>query len=147
LAPDVAVDEPVTVRELVMSTMGRERMVALLAGFFALLTLALTGIGLYGVLNYGVVRRRTEIGVRMALGATPSGVVRMVLREALQLVLPGLVLGAAGVWGVTRLLETLLYGVKPLDPWMCAASMAVLAAVAVLACMACVDPMDALRFE
>lgn len=130
-----------------MSTMGRERMVALLAGFFALLTLALTGIGLYGVLNYGVVRRRTEIGVRMALGATPSGVVRMVLREALQLVLPGLVLGAAGVWGVTRLLETLLYGVKPLDPWMCAASMAVLAAVAVLACMACVDPMDALRFE
>jgi predicted permease len=153
LAPDVAVNKPVTMQELVMSTMGRERMVALLAGFFALLTLALTGIGLYGVLNYGVVRRRTEIGVRMALGATPGGVVRMILREALRLVLPGMVLGTAGVWGATRLLETLLYGVKPLDPWLCAASLAVLAAVAVLACMlpaqraARVHPMDALRFE
>ncbi|HTX74797.1 MAG TPA: ADOP family duplicated permease, partial [Terracidiphilus sp.] len=87
LAPDVSVDKPVTMRELVTSSMGRERMVAMLAGFFALLTLALTGIGLYGVLNYGVVRRRTEIGVRMALGATPGGVVKMILREAMRLVL------------------------------------------------------------
>ena len=153
LAPDVAVDKPVTMRELVVSTMGRERMVALLSGFFALLTLALTGIGLYGVLNYGVVRRRTEIGVRMALGASPGGVVKMILREALRLVLPGLVLGAAGVWGATRLLETLLYGVKPLDPWLCAVSLVALVAVAVLACVlparraARVHPMEALRFE
>ena len=153
LAPDIAVDKPVTMRELVVSTMGRERMVALLAGFFALLTLALTGIGLYGVLNYGVVRRRTEIGVRMALGATPGGVVKMILREAMRLVLPGVALGAAGVWGATRLLKTLLYGVKPLDPWLCAASLAALACVAVLACVlparsaARVHPMEALRFE
>jgi predicted permease len=153
LASDIAVDKPVTMRELVVNTMGRERMVALLAGFFAVLTLALTGIGLYGVLNYGVVRRRTEIGVRMALGATPSGVIRMILREALRLILPGIALGAAGVWAATRLLETLLYGVKPLDPWMCAVSLALLAAVALLACMlpahraARVHPMEALRFE
>ena len=125
----------------------------MLAGFFALLTLALTGIGLYGVLNYGVVRRRTEIGVRMALGATPGGVVKMILREAMRLVLPGMALGAAGVWGATRLLKTLLYGVKPLDPWMCAASLAALVCVAVLACVlparraARVHPMEALRFE
>lgn len=153
LAPDVAVDKPVTIAELVTSSMGRERMVALLAGFFALLTLALTGIGLYGVLNYGVVRRRTEIGVRMALGATPGGVVKMILREALRLVLPGLLLGAASVWGATRLLKTLLYGVKPLDPWLCAASLVALACVAMLACVlparraARVHPMEALRFE
>jgi predicted permease len=153
LAPDVAVDKPVTMRELVASSMGRERMVAMLAGFFALLTLALTGIGLYGVLNYGVVRRRTEIGVRMALGATPGGVVKMILREAMRLVLPGVVLGAAGVWAATRLLTTLLYGVKPLDPWLCAASLAALVCVAVLACVlparraARVHPMEALRFE
>jgi predicted permease len=153
LAPDIAVDKPVTMRELVTSSMGRERMVAMLAGFFALLTLALTGIGLYGVLNYGVVRRRTEIGVRMALGATPGGVVKMILREAMRLVLPGVALGAAGVWGATRLLKTLLYGVKPLDPWLCAASLAVLVCVAVLACVlparraARVHPMEALRFE
>ena len=153
LAPDVAVDKPVTMRELVASSMGRERMVALLAGFFAVLTLALTGIGLYGVLNYGVVRRRTEIGVRMALGATPGGVVKMILREAMRLVLPGVALGAAGVWGATRLLTTLLYGVKPLDPWLCAVSLAALGCVAVLACVlparraARVHPMEALRFE
>ena len=153
LAPDVAVDQPVTMQERVASSMGRERMVALLAGFFALLTLTLTGIGLYGVLNYGVVRRRTEIGVRMALGATPGGVMAMILREAMRLVLPGVALGAAGVWAVTRLLTTLLYGVKPLDPWMCAASVAVLVGTATLACAlparraATVHPMDALRFE
>jgi predicted permease len=153
LAPDVAVGEPETMRELVVNSMGRERMVALLAGFFALLTLALTGIGLYGVLNYGVVRRRTEIGVRMALGATPGGVVAMILREAMRLVLPGVVLGAAGVWGATRLLNVLLYGVTALDPWAFAGSVAVLLAAALLASVlparraAAVDPIKALRFE
>jgi ABC-type lipoprotein release transport system permease subunit len=153
LAPVIAVDRPVTMRELVASAMGRERMVALLAGFFALLTLALTGIGLYGVLNYEVVRRRKEIGVRMALGATPGGVVAMILREAMRLVLPGLAMGAAGVWVATRLLKTLLYGVKPLDPWVCAASVVVLLATAVMACAlparraAAVHPMEVLRFE
>lgn len=153
LAPDVAVDNPLTMRDLVASSMGRERMVALLAGFFALLTLTLTGIGLYGVLNYGVVRRRTEIGLRMALGATPGGVVSMILREALRLVLPGLALGAVGVWAATRLLISLLFGVKPLDPWLCAASLAALLCVAMLACVfparraAGVHPMEMLRFE
>jgi predicted permease len=153
LAPDVAVDKPVTIRELVTNSMGRERMVALLAGFFALLTLILTGIGLYGVLNYGVLRRRTEIGVRMALGATPGGVVAMILGEALRMVLPGVALGAAGMWAATRLLNTMLYGVRPLDPGLCAASVAVLLSTAMLACAlparraAGVHPVEALRFE
>src|SRR5882672_3900337 len=99
-------------------------MVALLAGFFAALTLTLTAIGIYGLLNYSVVRRRTEIGVRMALGASRAGVVRLIVREAMNMVLPGLLLGAAGAWFATRFLRSLLYGVKPLDPWMCAASVA-----------------------
>jgi ABC-type antimicrobial peptide transport system permease subunit len=77
----------------------------------------------------------------------------MILSEAMRMVIPGLVLGAAGVWGMTRLLTTLLYGVKPLDPWICAASVAVLGGTAVMACAlparraAAVDPMEALRFE
>ncbi|KAA6461024.1 FtsX-like permease family protein [Acidobacteria bacterium AB60] len=153
LAPDLAVDKPVTMTELVASAMARERMMAFLAGFFALLTLTLTGIGLYGVLNYSVVRRRTEIGVRMALGATPGGVMTMILRDAMRLVLPGVALGGAGVWAVTRLLGSLLYGVRPLDPQMCALSVAVLVATALLACAlparraAAVHPVEALRFE
>lgn len=153
LAPDVAVDQPVTMTDLVERTMGRERLVALLSGFFALLTLALTGIGIYGVLNYGVVRRRAEIGIRLALGASPSGVVAMIVREAVRLILPGVLLGAGGSWAATRLLKTLLFGVKPLDPWMCAVSLAVLLGAAALACVlparraASVHPMEALRFE
>jgi ABC-type antimicrobial peptide transport system permease subunit len=119
------------------------------SAFFA----TLTTIGIYGLLNYSVVRRRTEIGVRMALGASRSGVVLLVLREALRMVLPGLVLGAAGAWFATRFLGSLLYGVKPLDPWMCAASITLLTAAAVLACAlparraASVVPMEALRFQ
>jgi predicted permease len=153
LAPDVAVDQPVTMTELVRRTMGREQLVAILASFFALLTLVLTGIGLYGVLNYGVVRRRTELGVRMALGASQAAVVRLILREAFMLVLPGLLLGAAGAWGATRLLSSLLFGVKPMDPWMCAVSLTLLLAAATSACLlpawraARFQPMDALRFD
>jgi ABC-type antimicrobial peptide transport system permease subunit len=114
LAPDVAVDQPVTMTELVERTMGRERLVALLSGFFALL--ALTGIGIYGVLNYGVVRRRAEIGIRLALGASPSGVVAMIVRGAMRLILPGVLLGAAGAWAATRLLKTLLFGLTSSPP-------------------------------
>jgi len=80
-------------------------------------------------------------------------VVTMILREAMRLVLPGLVLGAAGVWAATRLLSALLYGVQPLDPWLCLVSLAALAGVALLASVlpaqraAAVHPMEALRFE
>jgi ABC-type antimicrobial peptide transport system permease subunit len=80
-------------------------------------------------------------------------VVAMILRETLRLVLPGLALGAAGVWAATRMLKSLLYGVKPLDPWPCAVSLAALLCVAMLACVlparraATVHPMEALRFE
>jgi len=80
-------------------------------------------------------------------------VVRLVLREALWMVLPGLILGALGAWGTTRFLTSLLYGVKPLDPWMCAASVVLLAAATVMACVlpaqraASVHPMEALRFQ
>lgn len=153
LAPDVAVDKQVTIQGLVRQSMGSQNMVSMLAAFFALLTLALTGIGLYGVMSNGVVRRRTEIGVRMALGATPAGVLWMILHEAMRIVLPGLVLGAGGVWAATRLLKTLLYGVEPHDPWVCAVSLLVLAAVAVCASLlpaqkaARVHPSDALRSE
>lgn len=153
LAPDVALDRPETMADLVSHSIGRERLLAVLSSFFGVLTLGLTAIGLYGLLSYAVVRRRPEIGVRMALGASPASVVRMILRDAVLLVLPGILLGAAGAWASTRLLGNLLFGVKPLDPAICAASVLLLAVAVALACVlparraASVQPMDALRRE
>lgn len=153
LAPDVALDRPETISELATHSIGRERLVAVLSSFFAVLTLGLTAIGIYGLLSYAVIRRRPEIGVRMALGASRAGVVRMIVRDAAQLVLPGILLGAAGAWASTRLLGNLLFGVKPLDPAACAASVLLLAAAVTLACViparraASVQPMEALRRE
>jgi predicted permease len=153
LAPDVPLDEPVMMSALVAGSVGRERLVAVLASFFAFLTLTLTAIGLYGLLSYGVIRRRTEIGIRMALGASRAGVVRLILADSSRLVLPGIFLGAAGIWAATRLLDTLLYGVKPLDPWICMASVALLLFCASAACIlparraASVHPLESLRFQ
>jgi len=153
LAPDVSLDEPVTISQGIQASMASERLVALLSGFFAVLTLTLTAIGMYGLLNYSAVRRRKEIGVRMALGASRRGVVHLILREGLWMVVPGLVIGAAGSWGAARYVDSLLYEVKPLEPSVCVLSLVVLCAAALLACMAparraaSVQPMEALRLE
>jgi putative ABC transport system permease protein len=118
-----------------------------------MLTLVLSAIGMYGLLNYSVIRRKREIGVRMALGASRRGVVRLVIREAMWMVLPGITLGAVGAWAISRFVRSLLFGVKPLDPWVLAASASVLLATAVIACLlparraAAVHPMEALRIE
>lgn len=153
LAPDVGLDEPVMMSDLVSGSVGRERLVAVLAGFFAVLTLTLTAIGIYGLMSYGVLRRRKEIGIRMALGASRASVARLVVDQAMWLVLPGLALGAIGIWAGTRLLGTLLFGVKPLDPWMSAASFALLLGCALAACAipawraSSVDPLESLRLD
>ncbi|MGA2251688.1 FtsX-like permease family protein, partial [Terracidiphilus sp.] len=153
IAPDVPLFETVTVGQIVGSAVSRERLVALLAGFFAVLTLVLSAIGMYGLLNYSVIRRKREIGVRMALGASRRDVVRLVVREAMWMVVPGIALGAVGAWAASRFVRSMLFGVKPLDPWVMAASAAVLLGTAVLACLlparraATVHPMEALRSE
>ena len=153
IAPDVPLYGTVTMAQLVGGSMSRERLVALLAGFFAVLTLVLSAIGMYGLLNYSVIRRKREIGVRMALGASRTGVVQLVVREALWMVVPGIALGAVGAWATSRFVRSLLFGVKPLDPWVLATSAAVLLATAVIACLlparraATVHPMEALRIE
>jgi predicted permease len=153
IAPDVPLFETVTMGQLVDGAVSRERMVALLAGFFAVLTLVLSAIGMYGLLNYSVIRRKREIGVRMALGASRRGVIRLVVREAMWMVVPGIALGAVGAWAASRFVRSMLFGVKPLDPWVLAASAGVLLATAVIACLlparraAAVHPMEALRME
>jgi predicted permease len=117
----------------VNASLTQERIVAMLSGFFGALALLLAGLGLYGVTSYAVSRQRTEIGIRMALGAAPGGVVRLVLSRVTMLVAAGIVVGAgASVWAA-QFVSGLLYGIEPRDPATLAGSAAVLAAVGALA--------------
>jgi len=129
------------------------RTLATLAGFFGGLALLLAMIGLYGIMSYNVARRRNEIGVRIALGATQVRVVRMVMSEVGRIVAVGVVLGILLTLSVTRFVSAFLYGVTPSDPATMLWSAAVLATVAIVAAMvpawhaARLDPVAALREE
>ena len=131
----------------------RPRFNAVLLGIFAVLGVALAGIGLYGLISFTVAQRTQEIGVRMALGATPGGIVRLVLRHAAGWTAVGAAVGTAGALFVTRLLESMLFGVSSKDPWTLAAAVSVLFGAALAAAWiparhaARVDPVEALRRE
>ncbi|MBZ5560757.1 MAG: ADOP family duplicated permease, partial [Acidobacteriia bacterium] len=117
----------------VNASLTQERLVAMLSGFFGGLALLLAGLGLYGVTSYAVSRRRTEIGIRMALGAAPAGVIRLVLSRVSLLVGIGVLAGAgASVWA-SKFVATLLYGLEPRDPLTLVGSAVTLAAVGALA--------------
>jgi ABC-type antimicrobial peptide transport system permease subunit len=109
----------VTFRSLtdqVSATLTQERVVALLSGFFGGLALLLAALGLYGVTAYAVSRRRTELGIRMALGAAPAGIICLVLSRVTLLVGIGVMAGAGvSIWA-SRFVATLLYGLGPRDP-------------------------------
>ena len=142
-----------TEAEVLDQTLFRERTLALLSGGFGVLALALACVGLYGTLSYAVVRRTGEIGVRMALGARPSAVVRMVLRESLVIAVAGIAAGVPLAWFGGRLMSSLLFGVSPHDPWTFAGAIGVILAVTLLSGVlparraARVDPLVALRQE
>jgi ABC-type antimicrobial peptide transport system permease subunit len=108
-------------------------LVATLSSFFGLLAALLASVGLYGVMAYTTARRRREIGVRLALGAEPARVRRLVLRGAVAQVLAGIAAGLPAALAVTRWIESQLFGVEPADPWTFAAATALLAGVALLA--------------
>jgi putative ABC transport system permease protein len=133
------------------ASLTQERVVAMLAGFFGALALLLAGLGLYGVTSYAVSRRRAEIGIRMALGAAPAGVVRFVLARLTLLVAIGVAAGAGVSAWASRFVATLLYGLEPRDPVTLAGAALVLGAVGALAgslpaCRASrVDPAEVLR--
>ena len=132
----------------VSESMAEPRLYTGLLGTFAFVALLLTGIGVYGVVSYSVNSRTREFGIRMALGARSGDVLRFVMERGLRLVLPGVAIGVAGAWTLSRFLESLLF-----DPLAFAAGPVVLIVVAVAGCYVParratkVDPQVALRTE
>jgi putative ABC transport system permease protein len=154
---DIDPEQPIyslqTLTELRNNSLAPERLNFMLLAVFALVALGLAGIGLYGVLAYAVTQRRREIGVRMALGAQRGNVLTLVVGHGMRLVVVGIGLGLAGAMALTRLLQNLLFEIKPFDPTTFGTVALVLSLVALAACWlparraAGVDPMEALRYE
>lgn len=142
-----------TMQDLVSTSLSSERFSLLLLGAFALLALILAAIGIYSVLSYSVRRRVQEIGIRLALGASLSDVLRMVIFEGLRPTLLGVFLGIAGAFALARVMSNLIYGVKPTDPLTFVSVAFLLGMVALVASIipayraAKVDPLVALRYE
>jgi predicted permease len=134
-------------------TLLRERLLAILSGFFSVVGLILATVGLYGVLSYGVEQRTREIGIRMALGSPRLGVLKTIVADAAMTTLVGAAFGLAAGLYLSRFVESLLFDVRPLDAWSLAVPAALLALAALVACAlpawraARVDPVVALRFD
>ncbi|HEV2664864.1 MAG TPA: FtsX-like permease family protein, partial [Blastocatellia bacterium] len=153
IAPNVSLRDVKTLEERVDESLFQELAVAKLASFFGLLALSLTCLGLYGVLSYAVGRRAPEIGIRMALGAKPRDVLRLVVGQGAWLTLIGAGIGLMAALGATRLLRSFLFSVSPTDPLTYASITLLLAITALLACYlparraTKVDPIVTLRHE
>jgi ABC-type antimicrobial peptide transport system permease subunit len=153
LDSQVALFQVHTMEELLSTQITEPRFHTLLLVCFAVIALLLTIVGLYGVMAYSVARRTREIGVRIALGASRSAVLAMVLKQASVLVVAGLVLGLAGSLAGDRLLRSMLFGVSSLNPLVLGLSGLLVVVTGFLAAYlpalraAAVDPMTALRHE
>jgi putative ABC transport system permease protein len=153
LDPALAVSDVRTMQEEVNDTVAPQRFNAILVGIYAGLALLLALVGIYGVLAYMVTQQTREIGIRMALGAQRGDILRRIVGRGMRLVASGTAAGLLGGWAVTRLMDSLLYGVTPRDPLTFLGVTGVLIAAALLACYiparraARVDPMVALRYE
>jgi ABC-type antimicrobial peptide transport system permease subunit len=142
-----------TEEELVQAHTVRERLLAALALFFAAVALLLAGIGLYGVLDYSVVQRRKEIGIRLAIGARAGDIARRVAGSTCAMVMTGAAIGLGTGLDTAKYIQALLYDVKPTDPWMIGGPLVVILAAALLATAPAAiraiqtDPVESLRTE
>jgi putative ABC transport system permease protein len=142
-----------TMEERLADSLAAQRFHLLLIGIFAAIAMVLAAVGVYGVMSYVVTRRTREIGIRMAMGAQPRQVLRLVLGESLALAAAAVLAGLSGAWALTRYLHSMLYGVTALDNATCAVMAVALAAIAITASFvparraSRIDPMTALREE
>jgi predicted permease len=150
---DLPIVEVRTQQQQIAATMSMERMLASLISAFGILALALACVGIYGVMAYSVANRTNEIGIRLALGAVPRQVLRMILREATWISLVGVLAGVAIAFALARLVQSMLFGLKPADPISLIGGAALLIAVSLAASWlpasraATVEPIEALRHE
>jgi putative ABC transport system permease protein len=148
---DLPVTKLRTMESVVSSSIAQPRFRSLLLGLFGALAVALAAVGVYGVISFSVTQRTHEFGIRMALGAQTGDVLRLVAREGMLLVACGIGLGVVGALGLTRVIATLLFGVKPTDLMTFVAVVAVIGGIGLLACViparraTKVDPIEALR--
>jgi predicted permease len=153
LDPELPVSDVLTMQQIIAQSLGSASLSASLVLAFAVLSLVLASVGLYGVLSYLTTQRSQEIGIRMALGAERGQVMRLMLGDGLRPALYGLALGLAASAGAVFLIQSMLYGTQPLDPAIFAAVAATLLLTAALACLvpawraSRIDPMQALRTE
>ncbi|MGH9676998.1 MAG: FtsX-like permease family protein, partial [Candidatus Acidiferrum sp.] len=142
-----------SMESIIADSLGTRRFTMILLGVFAALALALASIGIYGVIAYLAGQRTHEMGVRMALGAQPADVLKLVLGQATRMAVTGIAIGLVAAGGLTRLMKTMLFGVSAVDPLTFAGVAIVLMIVALAACYIParramrVDPMVALRYE
>lgn len=150
---DQAVADVRTMDSWIAESVSRTRFGTLLLGLFALLALILAAVGIYGVMAYSVNQRTQEIGIRMALGAQRSDVLRLIVGQGMSLTLIGVAIGLIAAFALTRVMSSLLYGVSPTDPLTFIGISLLLTAIALLACYlparraTRVDLMEALRYE
>ena len=153
LDPELPVSDMLTMQQIIAQSLGNASLSATLVLAFAVLSLVLASVGLYGVLSYLTTQRTAEIGIRIALGAQREQVLRQMLGDGLRPALYGLVLGVVASAAAVRLIQSMLYGTRTLDPAIFAAVAATLLVVATLACLvpawraSHIDPMQALRTE
>jgi putative ABC transport system permease protein len=139
--------------EYLRDSLARRRFSMVLLSTFSGVALVLAAIGIYGVISYGVIQRTHEMGIRMALGAQRSDVLKLVLRQAMIVVFAGVGIGLVASWALTRLLKSLLFNVSVTDPLTFAAIGVLIILMALLACLipawraTKVDPLVALRYE